>query len=74
MGLSLLLSVTMADLGDIAYIIAVVICGAITIVYLNIGGAHGAIFTDAAESIIMLPGSEAAHRLGGWIYRPEAAQ
>jgi len=56
MGLSLLLSVTMADLGDIAYIIAVVICGAITVVYLNVGGSHGAIFTDAAESIIMLVG------------------
>jgi len=56
MGLSLLLSVTMADLGDIAYLIAVIICGAITVIYLNVGGAHGAIFTDAAESIIMLVG------------------
>ncbi len=55
MGLGLLLSVIMPDTPS-AYIIAVVICGAITIVYLNIGGAHGAIFTDAAESIIMLVG------------------
>ena len=56
MGLSLLLGVTMGNLGDIAYIIAVAISGAITIIYLNVGGSHGAIFTDAAESVIMLVG------------------
>ena len=56
MGLSLLLEVTMGGLGDVAYIVAVMICGGITIVYLNVGGAHGAIVTDAAESIIMLVG------------------
>jgi len=55
MGLSLLLQVVMP--GDPnAYTIAVVLCGIITIIYLNIGGAHGAIFTDAAESLIMLTG------------------
>jgi SSS family solute:Na+ symporter len=55
MGLSLLLAVAMP--GDpMAYFIAVMICGAITIFYLNVGGAHGAIWTDAAESMIMLIG------------------
>ena len=54
-GLSLLLSVIMPGNPN-AYFIAVVLCGAITVIYLNIGGAHGAIFTDAAESIIMLVG------------------
>ena len=56
MGLSLLLSVTMPAASDAAYIFAVVVCGIITIIYLNVGGAHGAIFTDAAESLIMLIG------------------
>ncbi|MBD3256400.1 MAG: hypothetical protein GF383_14985 [Candidatus Lokiarchaeota archaeon] len=55
MGLSLLLSVAMPG-NPLAYPIAVIICGGITIVYLNVGGAHGAIWTDAAESIIMLTG------------------
>lgn len=55
MGLSLLLAVAMPD-NNLAYPLAVIICGAITIVYLNIGGAHGAITTDVAESIIMLTG------------------
>lgn len=55
MGLSLLLSVIMPG-NPLAYPIAVVLCGLITIVYLNIGGAHGAIWTDAAEAVIMLVG------------------
>lgn len=55
MGLALLISVIMPG-NELAYIFSVVICAVITIVYLNIGGAHGAIFTDAAESIIMLVG------------------
>ncbi len=55
MGLSLLLSVVMPDNPN-AYLIAVILCGVITVIYLNIGGAHGAIFTDAAEAIIMLVG------------------
>ena len=55
MGLSLLLAVAMP--GETwAYTVAVVICGGITIFYLNVGGAHGAIWTDAAESVIMLAG------------------
>jgi len=55
MGLSLLLAVAMPG-NPIAYFLAVIICGIITIFYLNIGGAHGAIWTDAAEAIIMLVG------------------
>ena len=55
MGLSLLLAVAMPN-NPIAYFLAVIICGVITIFYLNIGGAHGAIWTDAAEAIIMLVG------------------
>lgn len=55
MGLSLLLAVAMPG-NPLAYYIAVMICGVITIFYLNVGGAHGAIWTDAAESLIMLTG------------------
>lgn len=55
MGLSLLLAVAMPG-NPIAYFLAVIICGVITIFYLNVGGAHGAIWTDAVESIIMLIG------------------
>jgi SSS family solute:Na+ symporter len=55
MGLSLLLSVIMPE-DPYAYIIAVIICGIITIFYLNVGGSHGAIWTDAVESLIMLSG------------------
>ncbi|MHA1149520.1 MAG: sodium:solute symporter family protein [Promethearchaeota archaeon] len=65
MGLSLLLSVTMPDDPN-AYLIAVIICGIITIIYLNIGGAHGAIFTDAAESVIMLLGVVFIFLFGIW--------
>lgn len=56
MGLSLLLTITFPADPEIAYTIAVIICAVITIIYLNIGGAHGAIVTDAAESVIMLVG------------------
>ena len=50
-----MLAVAMPN-NPIAYFLAVIICGVITIFYLNIGGAHGAIWTDAAEAIIMLVG------------------
>ena len=53
MGLSILFTVIMPD-QEYAYPIAVVITAAISIVYINIGGSHGAIFTDVAESLIML--------------------
>jgi len=55
MGLSILLSVTFPG-NPYAYIVAVTICAVITIFYLNVGGAHGAIWTDAVESVIMLVG------------------
>ncbi|MFX0070093.1 MAG: sodium:solute symporter [Candidatus Hermodarchaeota archaeon] len=55
MGLSLLISIIMPG-NPYAYPIAVVICATITIFYLNVGGAHGAIWTDAAEAMIMLVG------------------
>src|SRR6056297_1236879 len=49
MGLSVLLKYAMPNVDpDLSYTIAVCMCGLITIVYLNIGGAHGAIWTDAA--------------------------
>jgi SSS family transporter len=53
MGLSILLQYAMPDVAN-AYEIAVIVCGVVTIVYLNVGGAHGTITTDIAESIIML--------------------
>jgi SSS family solute:Na+ symporter len=57
MGLSLLLKYAMPGMdANVAYTIAVVICGIITMLYLNIGGAHGTITTDIVESIIMLAG------------------
>lgn len=55
MGLSILFSVILPDMEN-AYIYAAMICGIITIVYLMMGGSHGAIFTDVFESIIMLVG------------------
>ena len=55
MGLSTLFSVIMPNTNN-AYIIAVMICGIITIAYLTTGGSHGAIVTDVFESIIMLVG------------------
>ncbi|MBD3212922.1 MAG: hypothetical protein GF311_09970 [Candidatus Lokiarchaeota archaeon] len=57
MGLSVLLSVIIpSDFVEIAFIISTVITGIITIIYLNFGGSHGAILTDAAEAIIILVG------------------
>ena len=57
MGLSLLLLYAMPNINpNTSYTIAVVLCGIITIIYLNIGGAHGTITTDIVESIIMLAG------------------
>src|SRR6056297_3134758 len=57
MGLSVLLKYAMPNLdSELSYTIAVCMCGLITIVYLNIGGAHGAIWTDATEAVIMLAG------------------
>lgn len=55
MGLSLLISVIMPG-NPYAFTIATIICGIITIFYLNVGGSHGAIWTDAIESVIMLVG------------------
>ncbi len=55
MGLSILMSVLMPG-ETFAYIIAVVLCGIITVFYLNVGGSHGTIATDALESIIMFAG------------------
>jgi len=55
MGLSLLLAVLMPGNPN-AFVIATIICGAISIFYLNVGGSHGAIWTDAVESLIMVVG------------------
>ncbi len=65
MGLSVLLKYAMPNVDpDLSYTIAVCMCGLITIVYLNIGGAHGAIWTDAAEAVIMLAGVAAVFIAG----------
>ncbi|MHA1339489.1 MAG: sodium:solute symporter family transporter [Promethearchaeota archaeon] len=57
MGLSIMLQYAMPTVPiEISYTAAVIVCGVITIIYLNVGGAHGAITTDVAESLIMLSG------------------
>ncbi len=57
MGLSVLLKYAIPSVPHtISYTIAVILCASITIVYLNVGGSHGAISTDVVESIIMLAG------------------
>ncbi len=57
MGLAILLQYAMPTINpNITYTIAVVLCGAITVLYLNVGGAHGTISTDVVESLIMLGG------------------
>ncbi len=57
MGLAILLQYAMPTVDQtLTYTIAVVLCGTITIIYLNVGGAHGTISTDVVESIIMLAG------------------
>jgi SSS family solute:Na+ symporter len=57
MGLATLLSVIIpTQLFQLAFIITTSLAGIITIIYLNVGGSHGAIFTDAVESIIILAG------------------
>jgi len=55
-GLATLIHVVIPGIPDIAFIISVCLVGIITIVYLNVGGSHGAIFTDALESVIILIG------------------
>ncbi len=55
MGLSYLMQVLMPGV-DIAFPIAVIICGIVTVFYLWVGGSHGAIWTDVIESIVMLVG------------------
>ncbi|TXT63843.1 MAG: putative SSS sodium solute transporter superfamily [Promethearchaeota archaeon] len=56
MGLATLLAVVIPATYEITFIIATVIVGIITIIYLNFGGSHGAILTDAVEAIIVLVG------------------
>ena len=57
MGLSILLQYAMPTIDPtVTYTVAVVLCGIITIIYLNVGGAHGTITTDVVESLIMLLG------------------
>lgn len=57
MGLSILLAYAMPTVPiEVSYAAAVIVCGVITIIYLNVGGAHGAISTDVVESLIMLIG------------------
>jgi len=57
MGLAVLLSVIIPSaLVQVAFIISTVIVGIITIIYLNFGGSHGAILTDAVEAVIVLVG------------------
>jgi SSS family transporter len=66
LGLSTLLLVLFPGV-PYAFNIAVILCGAITALYLIIGGAHSAILSDLIESIIMLVGVLAIV-VGGLIY------
>lgn len=54
-GLSLLLQILFPGVEN-AYTYAVIICGAITAIYLIIGGSHSAILSDFLESLIMVIG------------------
>lgn len=54
-GLSVLMGVIMPDTPH-AYEIAVIVCGVITVIYLTMGGSHGAILTDVIEAVIMVAG------------------
>ncbi|MBN2152972.1 MAG: hypothetical protein JW839_16085 [Candidatus Lokiarchaeota archaeon] len=55
-GLALLLVILFPGIGQTAYIIAVILCGSITAIYLIIGGSHSAILSDLLESVLMLFG------------------
>ena len=66
LGLSTLLQVLFPGV-PYAFQIAVILCGAITCIYLIIGGAHSAIMSDLIESIIMLIGVLGI-TIGGIIY------
>jgi SSS family transporter len=56
MGLSYLLTLLTPGDPEVGYMIGVAACAIITIAYLVVGGAHGAILSDAAESLIMVVG------------------
>lgn len=53
-GLSLLLLIMFPETGKGAFYIAAILCGAITAIYLIIGGSHSAILSDLMESLLML--------------------
>ncbi len=55
-GLSMLIQIMFPGTGQGAFYIAVILCGAITSIYLIIGGSHSAILSDLMESMIMLTG------------------
>lgn len=55
-GLATLLHVVIPGFTETAFIISTVLVGIITVIYLNVGGSHGAIFTDALESVVILVG------------------
>jgi SSS family solute:Na+ symporter len=55
MGLSVLFTIIMPDSTSLdSYYLAVIITAVVSIVYINIGGSHGAIYTDVFESMLML--------------------
>jgi SSS family solute:Na+ symporter len=57
MGLSVLIKYVMPGIDPtLGYTIAVILCGVVTVIYLNVGGSHGAIATDVVESLIMIAG------------------
>ena len=55
-GLSMLIQIMFPGTGGMAYILAVIVCGAVTAAYLIVGGSHSAIVSDLVESLIMLSG------------------
>ncbi len=65
-GLSLLLIILFPGIGQVAYILAVVLCGAVTCIYLIIGGSHSAILSDLIESMLMLFGMLTLVLAGVW--------
>jgi SSS family solute:Na+ symporter len=65
-GLSLLLQILFPGVGQAAYIIAVILCGSITAIYLIIGGSHSAILSDLMESLIMITGLIVIILAGVW--------
>jgi len=64
-GLAILLQIMFPGF-ELAYILAVILCGGITALYLIMGGSHSAILSDLIESIVMLLGLVVIIAAGIW--------